>query len=231
MNGWLNQIHIAWLKIQISKWEFFSQVAVFLQNFALFSIFLGTEINANFWRERCSHSYRTLRASLLLSSKKEKRRGGSARITSILWSRRSPNFWTSQSCFLSSIWFTECEHLFTDKPMIVTEPAVPSEHLLGLGSKLYPSNKHILNKDFTRVMKSLYRLPNNPASERSYRAVNLGNNVFLSNVGSLSRHDLQIHSPSFSSTLVLHCSLDWRLPEACLELQGKREIDMKDKTG
>ena len=93
--------------------------------------------------------------------------------------------------------------------MIVTEPAVPSEHLLGLGSKLYPSNKqHILNKDFTRVMKSLYRLPNNPASERSYRTVNLDNTVFLSNVGSLSRHDLQIHSPSFSSTQVLHCSLD-----------------------
>ena len=157
----------------------------------------------------CGHSYGTLRASLLLSSKQKKRRGGSAWITSILWSRRSPNFWTSQSCFLSSNWFTECEHLFT---------------------WVQNFSRFQEFQDFSRFMKSLYRLPQNQASERSNRAVNLGKIVFLLNVGSLSRHDPQIHSPSFSSTLVLHCYLDWRLPEACLELQGKREVHMKDKT-
>ena len=35
--------------------------------------------------------------------------------------------------------------------MIITEPAVPTARLLGLGSKLYPSNmQHMLNKDFSR---------------------------------------------------------------------------------
>ena len=33
-------------------------------------------------------------------------------IKSSLWSHRSPNFWTNQSCFLSSNWFQECKHLF-----------------------------------------------------------------------------------------------------------------------
>ena len=45
----------------------------------------------------------------------EERKGGSAWIASTLWSRRSPNFWTSQSCFLSSNWFFQCEHPFSDK--------------------------------------------------------------------------------------------------------------------
>ena len=47
----------------------------------------------------------------------------SAWIASSLESRRNPNFWTSQSRFLSSNWFLECEHLFIDKPM-VTDPTV-----------------------------------------------------------------------------------------------------------
>ena len=45
----------------------------------------------------------------------EERKGGSAWIASTLWSRRIPNFWTSQSCFLSSNWFFQCEHPFRDK--------------------------------------------------------------------------------------------------------------------
>ena len=36
--------------------------------------------------------------------------------------------------------FFECEHPFIDKPMVITEPAVPITRLFGLGSKLYPSN-------------------------------------------------------------------------------------------
>ena len=55
--------------------------------------------------------------------------------------------WTSQSHFLSSNWFLECEHLFIDKPM-VTYPTVLSARVLGLGSKLYPSSMHcMLSKD------------------------------------------------------------------------------------
>ena len=57
-------------------------------------------------------------------------------------------FWTSQSFFLSSNWFFECRHQFIDKPIIIIEPAVPSTLLLGLGSKLYPSNMQgMLNED------------------------------------------------------------------------------------
>ena len=57
-------------------------------------------------------------------------------------------FWTSQSFFLSSNWFFECRHQFIDKPIIIVEPAVPSTLLLGLGSKLYPSNMQgMLNED------------------------------------------------------------------------------------
>ena len=38
--------------------------------------------------------------------------------------------------------------------MIITEPAVPTARLLGLGSKLYPSNmQHMLNKDFSRFFE------------------------------------------------------------------------------
>lgn len=33
--------------------------------------------------------------------------------------------------------FFECEHPFIDKPMVITEPAVTSSQLLGLGLKLF----------------------------------------------------------------------------------------------
>ena len=37
----------------------------------------------------------------------------------------SPNFWTNQSCFLMSNWFSVCQHPFIDKSMVKTEPPVP----------------------------------------------------------------------------------------------------------
>ena len=45
-----------------------------------------------------------------------------------------------------------------NKPMVTTEPAVGSPRLLGLGSKLYPSNiQRMLNKDLSQFMQSLSR--------------------------------------------------------------------------
>ena len=46
--------------------------------------------------------------------------------------------------------FFNCEHLFIDKPMVITESSVPSAQLLGLGSKLHSSNIHqMINKGLT----------------------------------------------------------------------------------
>ena len=39
---------------------------------------------------------------------------------------------------------SECEHRFIHKPTVVTEPALPSAWLIGLGSKLYPKAKIFL---------------------------------------------------------------------------------------
>ena len=72
-----------------------------------------------------------------------------------------PNFWTSQSCVLSSNWFSECEHPLIDKPMFVTKPDVhvPSAQLLGRRSNLYPSKKlHMLNNYLTLFVQCLSRL-------------------------------------------------------------------------
>ena len=50
---------------------------------------------------------------------------------------------------------SDCEHRFVDKPIVTTEPSLPSVRLLGLGSKLYPSNiQRMLNKDLARFMQS-----------------------------------------------------------------------------
>ena len=57
------------------------------------------------------------------------------------WSRHSPNFRTSQCCFLSSNWFFlvwVC--LLIDKPMVIKKLTIASMWLLGLGSKLYARN-------------------------------------------------------------------------------------------
>ena len=58
------------------------------------------------------------------------------------------NFWTSQSWFLSSNLFSECQYPLIDKPMLIMKPTVPSTRLLGMVAKLYPSNKqHIPNQN------------------------------------------------------------------------------------
>ena len=51
--------------------------------------------------------------------------------------------------------------------MVITELTVASTRPLGLGSKLYPSNKAcMLNKDLTQFMQSLSREHQNRATER-----------------------------------------------------------------
>lgn len=65
----------------------------------------------------------------------------------------NPNFWRSQSCFLSSNWLFDCKRLFIDKQVIITDPAVPLRtRLLNLNSKLFPGNiQRALNKTLTRL--------------------------------------------------------------------------------
>ena len=46
---------------------------------------------------------------------------------------------------LGTYWFFECEHPFIDKPTVITEPAIPSARLLGLGLKLKQFNTRVLN--------------------------------------------------------------------------------------
>ena len=61
----------------------------------------------------------------------------------------------------------ECKLLFIDKPMVITNPAVASTQLLGMGSELYSSNMpRMLNKDLTRFMQSLSRERQNRTSKR-----------------------------------------------------------------
>ena len=56
--------------------------------------------------------------------------------------------------------FFESEHPFIDKPMVVSEPAVASAWLLGLGSKLYPSNMpRMLNTLYSVRAESLLSTP------------------------------------------------------------------------
>ena len=58
----------------------------------------------------------------------------------------------------------ECKHLFIDKPMVITKPAVPTARL-GLFSKLYPAKMlRLVNKDLSYL--SLSRVRQNRASER-----------------------------------------------------------------
>ena len=54
-------------------------------------------------------------AKLVYNSWVGRRKEGPAWITLNLWGRRSPNFWTSQSCSLSSNCFFECENPLIDK--------------------------------------------------------------------------------------------------------------------
>ena len=103
-------------------------------------------------------------ANFSYSPRMSRRKGGSSWIASSLWSRRSPNFWTSESCFVLSKWFIKCKHLFIEKPMVITKPAVPTARL-GLGWKLYPAKMlRLVNKDLAYL--SLSRVRQNRASER-----------------------------------------------------------------
>ena len=75
--------------------------------------------------------------------------------------------WTSQSGFLSSNWVFVREHPFIDKPMFTTEPVVPSEWILGLGSNLYTRNmQRMLNRDLVRFMQFFSRVRQNRESKR-----------------------------------------------------------------
>ena len=47
--------------------------------------------------------------------------------------------------------YSSAKHLFSDKPMVMSEPSVPSARIIGLGSNLSRSNmQSMLNKDPTR---------------------------------------------------------------------------------
>ena len=53
----------------------------------------------------------------------------------------------------------ECKHLFIDKPMVLTASAKANSQLVGLGSKLHPSNMScMLHKDVTQFMENLSRV-------------------------------------------------------------------------
>ena len=56
--------------------------------------------------------------------------------------------------------------------MVITEPAVPSERLLGLGLKQYPRNEQrMLNNDLTQFVQSLSRVrQNRQMKERALKA-------------------------------------------------------------
>ena len=112
-----------------------------------------------------------------------RRKGLSAWIASSLWSHSNPDFWTSQSCFLSSNWFFNASIHLLIKLLVITEPAVPSAWLLGLDWKLYPSNMqhsiHAVFLQYTNIDR---------ASER--KALLAGWNYLLRLVESIFRHPL-----------------------------------------
>ena len=72
--------------------------------------------------------------------------------------------------FSRQICLFECEHPFIDKLMVITEPAVASARLLGLGStELYPNNLPASSACSTKILLdscSLYWVRQNRASER-----------------------------------------------------------------
>ena len=103
-------------------------------------------------------------------------------IASSLCSRRSPK--SSIFFFSGQTGFFEYEHTFIDNPRVTTEPAVPSARLLGLGSKLYPSNMlRMLNKNLNCFVQCLSSARQNRASERQVLLAenySLSTGVFLS---------------------------------------------------
>ena len=120
------------------------------QQTSLWSVFTSMETRGQADRPRIT-LLGTLQAepSFLLFLIKDEKRGVPS-IASSHWSHRSPNFWTKQSCFLSSNRFFQCEHPFIDQSMVITVSAV----------------QRTLNKDVTRLMQSLSQERRNRASER-----------------------------------------------------------------
>ena len=113
--------------------------------------------------------------SFRLYSWASRRKGGCAWIESGLWSRHSPNFWTSQSYFLShQASFPEQASIYWWPRLVITQCDAPSAWLLGPGWKLFPSNKQHMHNDLTWRMdaESFLSTPNR-ASERKVLLVEL----------------------------------------------------------
>lgn len=92
---------------EIKKFYVFSRKWVHDDNFFfLFSYFDVVDSNLVPGQSPCEQNLR-LSFSLL-----RRRKGGCAWSASALWSRRSPNFWTSQSCFVC---FFQCKQPFSGK--------------------------------------------------------------------------------------------------------------------
>ena len=111
--------------------------------------------------------------SLPLSSWVRRRKGDCTWFTSnLLKSPQASHL--DQSALFSLVkllfFFLECEHRFIDKLIAITEPAVASRRLLGLGSKLYPSNMgRMLNKGLIWFMQSFSSIFfSHPASRASF---------------------------------------------------------------
>ena len=72
--------------------------------------------------------------------------------------------WPVLFSLVKQVFFSASIHLLK-RPVAITEPTVPSAWLLGLGSKLFPSNmQRMLNKDLPRFMPSLSRVRQNGAA-------------------------------------------------------------------
>ena len=107
--------------------------------FGAIQLSISGDLTKNFGRHNWFRATQ-LRARWLSGDLTRRRKGLSAWIASSLWSHSNPDFWTSQSCFLSSNWFFNASIHLLIKLLVITEPAVLSAWLLGLDWKLYPSN-------------------------------------------------------------------------------------------
>ena len=122
-------------------------------------------------------------------------------------------------CFLSSNWVFVCEHPKIDKPMFITEPAVPS-----LGLKLYPSNmQRMLNKELTRFIQSLSRIRQNRASKRKALLARWPSAQYLFSKYEFM-HILTTGSSAYNTwiglTLTLTLTLTSELPQASVSKRG-----------
>ena len=150
--------------------------------FGAIQLSISGDLTKNFGRHNWFRATQ-LRARWLSGDLTRRRKGLSAWIASSLWSHSNPDFWTSQSCFLSSNWFFNASIHLLIKLLVITEPAVPSAWLLGLDWKLYPSNMqlsiHVVFLEYTNI---------NRASER--KALLAGWNYLFRLVESIFHHTL-----------------------------------------